>query len=469
VARALTLVVAAVLALTAGACDSDSADKAGGQQDVEPRVLTLANANFELVELQAWADEVERLSDGRLQIRARHDWRKGDPQAEAGLIRDVKAGQADLGWVGSRAWTAEGVTGLDALHAPFLVDDYELERAILEDPIAERMLEAVGDAGVEGVALLPGPMRYLLTREPVDHAAALTGATIAISQSKVAEASLRLLGARSVPIASGEQIAGQDGVEQQLEALHSNRHSEHVRYLMADAPLWPRPFVIFANWEVWQDLDAEQRDVLREAADGAMEPMLERARTGDREGLVGLCASGVRLVQAGADVRSAFRRMVEPVYEQLRRDVLTREVMSLVERARTEEISAGTGLPACSERRETTGLPTGVYRAKLHADDEGAENVAEDFVGGPTTIYELRLDPTRALITAHHDDGTSEVGFDELYTVYRDRVTFGGAGDLGFSARFELDGDKLTFSDFESAEAGDEFVWGTHPWIRARR
>jgi hypothetical protein len=197
--------------------------------------------------------------------------------------------------------------------------------------------------------------------------------------------------------------------------------------------------------------------------------MLERARTGDREALAGLCASGVRLVQAGADVRSALRRMVEPVYEQLRRDALTREVVSLVERARTEESSAGTGLPACSERRETTGLPTGVYRAEFHADDEGAERFPSLFAHGPTTVFELRIDPARAVHIEHHDDGTSEVGFDELYTVYRDRVTFGGAGDLGFSARFKLDGDKLTFSDFESAEAGDEFVWGTHPWIRVRR
>jgi hypothetical protein len=88
---------------------------------------------------------------------------------------------------------------------------------------------------------------------------------------------------------------------------------------------------------------------------------------------------------------------------------------------------------------------------------------------GPKTVYELRIDPTRMTMVLHYGDGTSELGFDDIYTVYRDRVTFGGAGDLGFSTRFELDGDKLTFSDFEGAERGDEVVWGTHPWIRVRR
>ena len=412
---------------------------------------------------------MERLSDGSLRIRPRNDWRKGDPQVEARLIRDVKAGRADLGWVGSRAWTAEGVTALDALHAPFLVDSYEVEQGIFQDPVADRMLDAVGAAGVEGVALLPGPMRFLLTRRPVDNAGALTGSTIAISESQVAEASLRRLGARTDAIASGEAIANQDGVEQQLEALAGNFQADQARYLLADAPLWPRPFVVFANTRVWDDLDDDQRDVLREAADNAVQPMLARARTGDRKGLAGLCAAGVRLVTAGADVRGALRRMVEPVYEQLRRDAVTREAMSLVERARSEGSRAGSELPACPEERESTELPTGVYRTTLHADDEGSEVAASDFARGPKTVYELRIDPARMLIIVHYDDGTSELGFDDVYTVYRDRVTFGGASDLGFSMRFDLDGEKLTFSDFERAEPGDEFVWGTHPWIKVRR
>jgi TRAP-type transport system periplasmic protein len=468
--RGLTLAIAAALALAAGGCDSGSADKAGGERQVEPRVLTLANANFELVELQVWADEVERLSGGRLRIRAEDDWRGGDPHAEAGLIADVRAGRADLGWVGSRAWTGLGIRSLDALHAPFLVDDYELQRAILEDPIADRMLDAVAGAGVRGVALLPGPLRMLLTNRPVDDAAALEGLTIAISESEVAEASLRRLGARSEPIASGEPLAGQDGVEQQLEGLEGNRVVEHARYLMADAPLWPRPFVVFANARVWDDLDADQREVLREAAENAVGPMLERSRAGDRDGLAGLCLAGVAPVPAGTEVRRALRRMVEPVYEELRRDPIAREAIAIVERDRAGLPVSGTEPLGCPNEAGTAGgLPTGVYRATFHVDDEGAERYPEEFRAGPKAVYELRVDPARALITMRYPGGRVEVGFDETYTVYRDRVTFSGAGDLEFSARWRLDGDRLTFSDFESAEPIDEFVWGTHPWTRVGR
>jgi hypothetical protein len=147
---------------------------------------------------------------------------------------------------------------------------------------------------------------------------------------------------------------------------------------MADAPVWPRPFVVFANRRVWDNLDAGQRAVLRDAAENA--------------------------------------------------------------------------LPSCPERRATSG----------------AERFPSEFARGPTTVYGLQIDPARACTTVHHDDGYAELGFDDQYTVYRDRVTFLG-GELEFSARWKLDGNRLTFSDFESAEPGDRFVWGTHPWVRVGR
>ena len=52
-----------------------------------------------------------------------------------------------------------GVTSFQALLAPFLVDSLELERRVLESPLATRMLEGVEQAGVVGIALLAGPLR----------------------------------------------------------------------------------------------------------------------------------------------------------------------------------------------------------------------------------------------------------------------------------------------------------------------
>ena len=128
-------------ALSAGAlllagCGGVDTDKAGGAAGREVRVLRLANFNPAPGELEPFAREVERASHGRLRIEFVNDWRKGEPDAEPGVLDDVRAGKVDLAWVGARAFKAEGVRAFDPLVAPFAVTDYATEEKVLTSPIA---------------------------------------------------------------------------------------------------------------------------------------------------------------------------------------------------------------------------------------------------------------------------------------------------------------------------------------------
>ena len=142
-----------VLALLLGAasllagCGGVGTDKAGGAAGREDRVLRLANFNSDPGELEPFARAVERASDGRLRIEFVNGWRKGEPDAEPGVLDDVRAGKVDLAWVGARAFRAEGVRALDPLIAPFSVPDYATEEKVLRSPIAGEMLDAVDEGG----------------------------------------------------------------------------------------------------------------------------------------------------------------------------------------------------------------------------------------------------------------------------------------------------------------------------------
>src|SRR5215212_9300085 len=104
--RAALILVAVSLALVPSACDSSSSDRAGGERPSEPpagraTTLTLANVNSEPEVLQRFAEKVRDLSGGTLRIRFENNWGQGRRgNAEVNLIRDVKAGKADLGWAG---------------------------------------------------------------------------------------------------------------------------------------------------------------------------------------------------------------------------------------------------------------------------------------------------------------------------------------------------------------------------------
>ena len=170
-------------AVSAGAlllvgCGGVGTDKAGGAAARDVRVLRLANFNPVPGELEPFAAAVERASHGRLRIEFVNDWRKGEPNAEPGVFDDVRAGKVDLAWVGARAFKAEGVSTFDPLVAPFVVTDYATEEKVLTSPIAATMLDAVDKAGVEGVAILPGPLQRLGMREPWRSARDLRGKRI---------------------------------------------------------------------------------------------------------------------------------------------------------------------------------------------------------------------------------------------------------------------------------------------------
>ena len=138
-----------------------------------------------------------------MRIAIENNWREGTPGYETGVIADVKAGMADLAWVGSRAFDSAGVASLNALHAPLLIDSYPLEREALESRLVSEMLRGLGPVGVVGLGILPGPLRKPLGVARLVGPRDYAGKTLALQRSPIAEQTLRALGARGAEIASG--------------------------------------------------------------------------------------------------------------------------------------------------------------------------------------------------------------------------------------------------------------------------
>ena len=176
-------------------------------------MLRLANANGDARELQPFVDAVARRSGGTLRIDVRDRWRGGDPRAEAGIVGDVAAGKAELGWTGARAFHDLGVDDFDALVAPLLIDSYDLEEQVVRDPLAGEMLAGLDAVGVTGVGILPGPLRKPLGVRPLLRPDDWAGASIALTRSAVARRTLGALGAHGTEIASAGAIDGEDGVD----------------------------------------------------------------------------------------------------------------------------------------------------------------------------------------------------------------------------------------------------------------
>ena len=119
----LTVLLMAALALTG----CQARDRAGGTADIEARQLRFAVSGDPGPTLTAWANEVDQLSKGTLEITFVRDMRLGQSDYEAGTIADVRAGVVDLASVGVRAFDQVGLTSFQPLLAPLLIDSLELE------------------------------------------------------------------------------------------------------------------------------------------------------------------------------------------------------------------------------------------------------------------------------------------------------------------------------------------------------
>ena len=319
------VLLAAALAVGAAGCGSGNLDKAGGAAP-KPVVLTLANDSGDLTGARPFAEAVSKLSHGALQITIEGPSRRlGDTDSETGLIKAVQAGKAQLGITGTQAFESVGVSGFQALQAPFLIDSYQLERKVMDSHLSQQVLAPLKPAGLVGVSLLPGVFarpfglsRSLLT------ASDYRGARIGTFPARVDEETFRALGARPD---TGDQMAGLTGMETDVESA-AKVFDQPGATLTGNVILWPWAGVIFMNQRAFGSLTAGQRDLLfRAAAQARTAPVYlgdDTAYTRD------LCRRGNKVLTASAADLAGLQSAVKPVYRTLEADPLARAVIEQI-------------------------------------------------------------------------------------------------------------------------------------------
>jgi TRAP-type transport system periplasmic protein len=284
-----------------------------------PEVTTLVFANpygrlQSVPEVAPFLANIERLGEGRLRILVMDGWTSPrDRDEERTLLEDVARGIADLGWVGARAVGAVlGVRSLDPLHAPLLFPDEEAVRRCIGRPdFQEPLLSPLQEAGIVGLALLPGGLRrpFGITG-PLRGPADWDGKVIRTHTSLPGEAAVRALGATPVLRSSAELSggpAGLDGMDLHAGAVAAWGYSG---WLTWNVPLWPRILLLAASRAAFQRLSAGERAMLEEAA---RMTVLDPADIED-----GDLPESVTIVEASGEDLALLRRSFQPVYDELR-------------------------------------------------------------------------------------------------------------------------------------------------------
>jgi TRAP-type C4-dicarboxylate transport system substrate-binding protein len=466
---ALAAVLAAA-ATTVAACSGSSSDKAGGAEKQEPVVLKFASITGDIQpQLKVFAVEVARRSEQTLRVEFKPEWRGGDPDAERGTIEDVKAGKVDMAWVGARVFDRLGVRSFQALLAPLLVDSYELEGRVFDGEIPSSMLDGVGELGVVGIGVLPGPMRKLLgVSHPFLRPSDFAGQVIGGAKNELSVRTFQALGATLEALPAGGSLEGLDATEAHLGAIWSNRYNKNAKYVGANVNLWPRPLVILMGKKVFESLTEKQQAVLREAATAAVPEALEEARAEDDETALQLCRRSMTFAVASESELAELRTALEPVYAALRADAETNSTLDAITKLKSE-VAAAAERPACTSTKPAataSRIPDGTYETTLTRADWRKAGIPEE-KGGVPGVFRMIFDAGELTFDGPGDEAPANAS----YTVFRDQIEARFAADYIITARWSFDGKALTFTDIDccGGNANAETVmWASHPWVKTR-
>jgi len=441
----------AVLAFLAAGCSGHGANKAGGSEQPKPFVLTYANYGLRPFEAGVFATEVSKLSHGTIRIAFRNEWRSGQGNVEAKLIRDVEAGRADMGSVGSRAWDALGITSFDALHLPFLIDSYRLEDAVLASPLAGSMLEPLDALGLVGVGILPGELRRVVgIRRPFLNARDFRGATFGTTPARAAQATLRVLGARPRTIFIPRSIRQFDGIDFPITSLEYNRLDVQARYITTNLAFWPRPIVVFMNKKTYARLTPAQRSQVREAARAAIPGATSFTESAEQTAVGALCLRGrTRLVRARVADLARLRSLVAPILNSV--DAQTLRYERSIQQTKTQLSASPQPALVCPRTRPVPGaIPDGTYENTMTAADGHRAHIP---AGDPwykqqfPIRHRLIIRGQTFIIFNLYPDGHSETDLEGTYSVFKGKLRFATTNEKLLPISWSFDGRTLRFFD----------------------
>jgi hypothetical protein len=352
-----------------------------------------------------------------------------------------------------------------------LIDSYALELEVLNGDVVGPMLESLEGLGLQGVGVLPGPLRRPLAKHPLLAPGDWSGALVGFSGGEQTARSLRALGARPRLVASGGSINGLDGIEQHVAAIARNGYQREASYLTGNVVLWPRPLVVFAGGSV----TPAHLETLRKAAREAIPEVLDAVRRDEVENLDVACRHGMQVATAPAAKVSALRQAFRPIYADLESDESARRAIAEIER-----VGLDLGAPpdtaqceASAPRTSAAAIPDGTYEVTVTPQDALRYGLApgDPYVRAGVSHFTLELQEGDFQLGSDTDPD----GWEGTYSVYRDRVTVTGLDGDSFTARWSIEQDRLRFEGINDpvrkAVPGSGYyavTWGSHPWNKVR-
>ena len=269
-------------------------------------------SNFHSVNLQQFADDVDKASGGKLKITVH-------PNASLfkapEIKRAVQGGQAQIGEIllvnFQNEWQIFGADGI-----PFLADSYDQAMKLwaVQKPMLDKKL---AEQGMMVLYAVPWPPQGIYVKKPINSAADLKGVkwrAYSPATARIAE----LVGAQPVTVQAAElsQAMATGVVESYMSSGSTGfdtKTYEHIKNWY-DTQAWLPKNAVIVNKAAFDALDAPTKQALLKAAADAEVRGLAASKKANTESLDKLKANGMNILppppQLSADMKKVGQTML---------------------------------------------------------------------------------------------------------------------------------------------------------------
>ncbi|HRP23466.1 MAG TPA: TRAP transporter substrate-binding protein [Thauera sp.] len=333
-----------LIALTTAALLGAGAVGSAAAADVKSRMIRfgygLAEDTNQGRATKRFVDEVAKLSDGKLKVRAFGAASLGsDVQMQNALI-----GGAQEMMVGSTA-TLVGITPEMALwDTPFLFANEKEADAVLDGPVGQKLLDKLQEKGLVGLVYWENGFRNLTNnKRAVNSLEDLGGIKLRVMQNNVFLDTFRTLGANAIPLSFSElftalETQAVDGQENPFNTILTSKFYEVQKYLTVTNHVYS-PWVMLASKKWWDKLSKDEQDILMQAARNARDFERQDTREEAARALGELEGKGMMVNTLTGDEVQRMREKIEPITQKVAADVgaeLWNEVQQELARVRAQ-------------------------------------------------------------------------------------------------------------------------------------
>jgi tripartite ATP-independent transporter DctP family solute receptor len=269
-------------------------------QDIKPRLIRFGYGLNEQSNqgrgAKVFADEVEKLSGGKMKVRTFGASSLGpDVQMQQALI-----GGAQEMMVGSTA-TLVGITKEMALwDTPFLFNNAQEADAVLDGPVGEKVKAKLEEKGLVGLVYWENGFRNLTNnKRAVAKLEDMDGIKLRVMQNTVFLDSFKTLGANAIPMPFSElfsalETKAVDGQENPFNTILSSKFYEVQKYLTVTNHVYS-PWIVMASKKFWDQLSPAEKKVLQDAAVKSRDYERKDSREEAAKALADLKAKGMQI------------------------------------------------------------------------------------------------------------------------------------------------------------------------------